>query len=76
MYTPSECVFFRGLYCCIFVDSQEADKLRREKQELHAQFAREIEAAHAQLSQRESELGAEHLSALQQLKDDHAHGTL
>lgn len=50
------------------------DKVRKEKQELHAQFAREIEAAHAQLSQRESELGAKHLNALQQLKDDHAHG--
>ena len=53
---------------------QELDKLRREKQELHAQFAREIEAAHAQLSQRETELGAEHLSNLQQLKDEHNKG--
>ena len=35
----------------------------------------EIEAAHAQLSQRETELGAEHLNALAQLKDDHSKGT-
>lgn len=48
--------------------------MRREKQELHTQFAREIEAAHAQLSQRETELGAEHLNSLQQLKDEHNKG--
>lgn len=49
--------------------------MRREKQELHAQFAREIEAAHAQLSHRETELGNEHLRTLQQLKDEHTKGT-
>ena len=53
---------------------QELDKLKREKQELHAQFAREIEAAHAQLSERESELGAEHLNTLQELRDNHSKG--
>ena len=55
---------------------QELDKLRREKQELHAQFAREIEAAHAQLNQREIQLGDEHLNTLQQLKDEHSKGML
>ena len=48
--------------------------MRREKQELHAQFAKEIEAAHAQLSQRETELGAEHVNTLVQLKDEHSKG--
>ena len=48
--------------------------MRREKQQLHAQFAREIEAAHAQLGHRETELGNEHLRALQQLKDEHTKG--
>ena len=73
MHNVWVCVCLSDVYCWAIVDPQEADRLRREKQELHAQFAREIEAAHAQLSQRESELGAEHLSALQQLKEDHAH---
>ena len=53
---------------------QELDRVRREKQELHAQFAKEIEAAHAQLSQRETELGAEHVNTLVQLKDEHSKG--
>lgn len=50
--------------------------MRREKQQLHAQFAREIEAAHAQLSHRETELGNKQSRALQQLKDEHIKGDL
>lgn len=53
---------------------QELEKVRREKQELHAQFAKEIEAAHAQLSQREMELGTEHLHTLKQLREEHSEG--
>ena len=48
--------------------------MRHEKQELHAQFAREIEAAHAQLGQQETQLASEHLRALQELRDQHKEG--
>ncbi len=55
---------------------QELDQLRREKQELRVQYAREIEAAHAQLGLRESQMGNQHLKALQQLKDENAQGIM
>lgn len=48
--------------------------MAREKQDLHTQYAREIEAAHAQLGQRETELGTEHLRELQELRDQHQQG--
>ncbi len=48
--------------------------MRVEKQELHAQFAREIEAAHAQLSHRETELEQHHRTALRDIKDQHSRG--
>ncbi len=54
---------------------QELGKVRAEKQELHAQFAREIEAAHAQLSHRETELEQQHFTVLRDLRDKHSKGT-
>lgn len=48
--------------------------MRAEKQELHAQFAREIEAAHAQLSHRETELEQHHLKVLRDIKEQHNQG--
>lgn len=48
--------------------------MKRDKQELHAQFAREIEAAHAQLNQRETDLVGDHLRLVQQLKQEHTIG--
>lgn len=48
--------------------------MRREKQELRVQFAREIEAAQAQLGQKEVELGHQHLEALQLLKEESEKG--
>ena len=48
--------------------------LAREKDELHAQYAREIEAAQALLGQQESEMGSEHLRALQEAEARHQRG--
>ncbi len=48
--------------------------MRAEKQELHAQFAREIEAAHAQLSHRERELEQHHMKILRDMKEQHTQG--
>ena len=45
--------------------SEELQRLKREKEDLVVQYGREIEAAQAQLSTREQELGAQHLKALQ-----------
>lgn len=41
---------------------------------MRLQFAREIEAAHAQLGEKESELGHQHLKAIQQLKAENEQG--
>lgn len=46
----------------------------KEKQDMRVQFAREIEAAQAQLGQREVELGHQHLEALQQLREESEKG--
>lgn len=51
------------------------DKLQRQKEELRLQYAREIEAAQAQLGENEAQLGYEHLQALQQLRDENKQGT-
>jgi len=48
--------------------------VKGEKQELHTQFAREIEAAHAQLSHRETELEHHHIKIINQLKQEHSKG--
>ena len=48
--------------------------MRGEKQELHAQFAREIEAAHAQLSNRETELEQQHYRAMREIEEQHSKG--
>ena len=42
---------------------------------MRLQFAREIEAAQAQLGEREAQLGHSHLLALQQLKEENKQGT-
>ena len=43
-------------------------RLIREKQELHTQYAHEIEAAHSQLNEREHQLEVEHVKVLQELR--------
>ncbi len=43
---------------------------------MRAQYAREIEAAHSQLGERETELGAEHIKVLQEQRDRHHKGWL
>ncbi len=48
--------------------------MRREKQDLRVQFAREIEAAQAQLSEKESQLGYQHLTALEKLREENKQG--
>ena len=54
---------------------QELSRLRRERDELHLQYAREIEAVHAQVGAREAELSSEHGSQIQQLREQHERGT-
>ena len=49
-------------------------RLIREKQELHTQYAHEIEAAHSQLNEREHQLEAEHVKALQEIKAQQLEG--
>lgn len=49
--------------------------MQRQNEELRLQFAREIEAAQAQLGEREAQLGYEHIQALQQLRDENKQGT-
>lgn len=53
---------------------QELVKLRREKDELHLQYAREIEAAHAQTGAKEEELLAQHRSQIQEMQQLHEKG--
>lgn len=48
--------------------------MRQQKDELRVQFAREIEAAHAQLGENETRLIYEHLITLQQLRDEKKQG--
>ena len=55
---------------------QEVGRLIKEKQELHTQYAHEIEAAHAQLNEREHELEVEHRKIVQELKEHHQQGGL
>ena len=50
------------------------EKMRREAQDMHIQYAREIEAAQAQLGERETQLMHEHLKTLQQLRDENKQG--
>ena len=50
--------------------------MRKEKQAMRLQFAREIEAAQAQLGEKESQLGYQHLETLQKLKEDSKKGFL
>lgn len=59
--------------CCYLV-CQDLEKMRREKQDLRVQFAREIEAAQAQLSEKESQLGYQHLTALEKLREENKQG--
>lgn len=56
--------------------TQELERVEREKRELRAQYAREIEAAHSQLGEKEAELGAKHVMALQDWQDRHKKGDL
>ena len=53
---------------------QEVGRLIKEKQELHTQYAHEIEAAHSQLNEREHELEAEHRKVLQELREQQQKG--
>ncbi len=46
----------------------------REKRELRAQYAREIEAAHSQLGDREAELVTKHARTLDDQRDLHQNG--
>lgn len=46
----------------------------QEKRELRAEFARDIEAAKSQMSEKEDHLIKEHWKVLQQLKDKHQQG--
>ena len=55
---------------------QELSKLRKEKDELHLQYAREIEAAHAQVGVRETELIMQHTSYIQEMQQQHEKGIL
>lgn len=48
--------------------------MRREKQDLRVQFAREIEAAQAQLGEKEVQMNYNHLKALQELRDKNEQG--
>jgi hypothetical protein len=50
------------------------EKVQREKQNMRVQFAREIEAAQAQLGEREIELGHQHFEALEQLEEESKRG--
>lgn len=53
---------------------QELEQLKKERQEIRAQYALEIEAAHAQLGEKASTLTQQHITALQQLKLQHQNG--
>lgn len=48
--------------------------MRKQKEGMRVQYAREIEAAQAQLGEREAALGYEHLQALQHLRDENEKG--
>ena len=54
--------------------TQELLRLRKEKEELRLQYAREIEAAHAQIGVREEELVARHNSQLHEIHQLHQRG--
>lgn len=59
---------------CYVHASQEVERLGREKRELRAQYAREIEAAQAELGEKHSSMGQEYLQKLQLLKEQHQLG--
>ena len=50
--------------------------MRREKQEIRVQYAREIEAAQAQMSESEIQLKRQHLAAIRQLQEDSKQGKM
>ena len=49
--------------------------MKKDRQQLRAQYALEIEAAHAHLGEKESSLSQQHLAVLEQLKKHHQDGT-
>ena len=49
-------------------------RLQRERDDLHSQYAREIEAAHAHSGAKEMELSAQHSSQLQEMRQQHERG--
>lgn len=49
-------------------------KLRRERDELHLQYAREIEAAHAKIGAREEQLMMQHRSQINEMEQLHDKG--
>lgn len=55
---------------------QELEKVRSEKQQIKLQYAQEIEAAQAQLGERESQLLSGRLEALQQLQKENQQGVV
>lgn len=54
--------------------SQQLEYVAQEKCELRAQFAREIEASHSQLSQRETNLEESHFKTLEEMRERHSQG--
>ena len=59
------------LYCVLW---QELLKLQRERDDLHSQYAREIEAAHAHSGAREVELSSQHSAQLQEMRQQRERG--
>lgn len=56
--------------------SQELEHQSQEKRRLHAQYAREIEAAHSKLTEKETSLEENYLRSIQQLREQHQQGCI